>query len=646
LRVCQYWLHPELQVQTIKYHDIAVKPEDNRTGGKETNRRGGCVFVLVILVALALLNIDVTESDVQQKHVMNAYEKWKTFHEETRSDGDNPRPNDSGSPLKLSYLDGPYPKVQDDGAPVGMSSGGWPQPLQWNHLVSDIFFFNILGPHPLSYGGGDFLAGDVSEVVIGDQNGNGILEWVVYYVYLPWMNDGIDNDGDGCVDERADDGVPCDLFPDAMVIYETGGLPRIGGNDGTLLVSVDWFSDGATEVYRAFVTPKWKAHRLRGVMTSVQIAGEFISYMAHETINDVNANPEMDNDQNDWYVGNIDARGFPVRPPINHVCSAGYQLYMGATFQRDDGWVVTSYELWESFDDRDWNGDGDRNDYVAAYYAVDPISGDCRIGVNTGVSGEYPTNAGTVLTPGYTIESADGRDWNSDGDTFDSLLLYHDINSTWSLKGRIYASYTYFSLLIIRQKFGFGFTGLVGPYGQFVPYPLKFGGSYYLYVGYPAFYITYFWLVSDEDGDHQTSLPKYEINYGQPAASLGGRCVIVSVREYYLEYIGVDLIGDIADGNGDGDASDTLGYIYCPDEIGGGGHYIVEPTSNYAKGLYSDPGMWPFIWAGYVYYDSAKVIDGRTLIPIYNYETALRDDCNGDLIIRHDLCYFYYRLYL
>ncbi|UCD91845.1 MAG: hypothetical protein JSV43_06300 [Methanobacteriota archaeon] len=555
--------------------------------------------------------------------------------QESRSFTDN-------NPDAASYADGPFPTLQDNGAPEGVSIGFHDPPYGFNY-VSDIMDFNGIGILNPTSGGGDFVAGDAFESLIGDQNGNGIMEWVAFYFYIPWMKDGMDNDGDGCVDEKFFFGVPgdCDQLPDAVVVYETGGSPQIGGDDGTLLTNVDWYSDiDAIEIYRAFVSPKWGAYRVRGLTYYPQIAGEFISYHAQEMVNGVNANPEMDRDQNDWYVGNIDARGFPGRPPVNHVCSAGFQYDTGVTFMRDDGWVVTSFNLVESFDDHDWNGDGDKIDFVTAYYATNPVTGDCRCNtVNTAVVGAIPKNTGTVLMPAYTYEHSDKRDWDQDGYRYEYIQLYHEIDSTWNLKGPVYTSVTFTAPV---PRWGFGWWGVASDYYAYESFPLKSGGVYSRYIAFKG-YRTYLFLTSDEDGNRHTKLPQYYVTYGQPAQTLGGECVDIFVREYHLNYEGIVLIAGRADGNGDGDTSDTLHCIYCPAKTGGGGNFVVEPTSKYAKGMYRD--SYPYIWLGWVV-SGAELVNGTVTIPVVRTEYELHEDCNVDGSIDMTYCNSYYQIRL
>ena len=504
---------------------------------------------------------------------------------------------------------------------------------------------NVFAGYPteVTNGGGDFLAGHTHEsYFIGDQNGNELLEWIVFYFYIPWMKDGIDNDGDGCIDEG---GWWCDFIPDAMVFYETGGNPRIGGEDGPLLVNVDWYSDiDAIEIYRAFVSPKWMAFQLRSRTNYPDVAGEFISYYAYEGSNSVNANPEMDSDMSDAYVGVIDARDFPGRPPVNRACAAGKQAYMGHTFVRDDGRVIITFYLVEYYDGHDWNGDGDTSDYVAAYFALDSVTGNCRNNaVNTGVYGYMPTTSGALITPLYTSEYSDRRDWDNNGLTSGYRKLYHTVDSTITMAGKVYTSITFTAPV---PRWGFGWWAMYDT-TTYRTYPLKFGIGFTEYKPpFTAYYRTNIVLIADEDGNRHTVLPRYDVAYGSPSQALGGECLFIINHESHLRHANIWLMptGVAGDANGDGIAFGYAILFFCPDETGGGGHFIVERTSKYAKGLYITPI--PFVIGGYVYYlNAGGVIDGHVTIPIQKHEQDIGYDCNGDNRIDR-MCSTYYQFYL
>ncbi|MCK4442977.1 MAG: hypothetical protein KAW09_00425, partial [Thermoplasmata archaeon] len=304
--------------------------------------------------------------------------------------------------------------------------------------------------------------------------------------------------------------------------------------------------------------------------------------------------------------------------------------------------MVTSHEFNEYMDgNTDWNGDGDSSDDVSGYYAIDPTTGNCRENaVNIGVYGWYPRNTGVLLTPGYTWESNDRRDWNGDGDTSDTVLVYHDIETTWAMKGPVYTSYTFTASV---PSWGFGGTAIYGDYGQFQTFPLTFGSSWYRYVGSAqGYYHTMVSLVGEDDGNRQTLLPAHFVGLGMPSASPGGQCIQIYTGEYYAYRGGIRLYGGIADANGDGDQNDYwYNTVFCPEETGGGGNWIVEETSKFAKGLYRDPI--PVINMGYVYYSADGTAGGLCIMPYFWYDSSLNgDDVDGDLI---GYQYHYYHNY-
>ncbi|MEE9116626.1 MAG: hypothetical protein V3U09_07000, partial [Thermoplasmata archaeon] len=596
------------------------------------------VLASFLMVTMAFAVVATAEDDAPTLPTTSPLDNWlqtKADLAEQAAEGLTPALSTEGADELFSYMDGPYPTFEDDGSPPGTQHMPW-----GSHFVSDQNYVPPSNPGGWYStdnmgGAGEFSGGDHHEqFIIGDQNGNGILEWIAGFSYRPFGEDGIDNDGDGCIDEKTfgvwDGQTGCDLIPDQITFYETGGLVDSGGDTGDLMTNVDWWSAiRATEVYRAFVSPKWMAYQLRGYTQYPQMAGEFISYYAYESNNGVNANPEMDSDMSDSYVGLIDARGFPARPPVDRACAAGYRLYMGVIFQRDDGWVIVSWDLYEYADAHDWNGDGDTNDRVAAYMAIDPATGNCRDNaVNIGVYGVYQTTSGDIVTPMYTYENNDGRDWDGDGTRFEYQKIYHDVSSTWAMKGKMYTSFTFTASV---PAWGFGWNALYES-GTYRTYPLKFGVGFQKYIS--PIQRTYIALLDDEDFNRATYLPQYYIGYGMPVQALGGECLQIVNYEFQLYNAGIQLMpGRMGDANGDGDSSDfAIGY-YCPEKSGGGGSWIVEPTSKFAQGLYATPI--PFVMGGqYIYYDAGGVAGGLVMTPISTYEAQQHDDLDGDLVIR------------
>lgn len=602
---------------------------------------------LIVSSLHVLTDVWVTATDHEGSGhwtVLDTMETLKADEMNRLINGERIKPHTSERDF-FSYEDGPYPIARDDGSYIGVQpvAGNW-----GDNYVSEVMYsppHNAGGGYSStpSGGAGDITVGETHESFIGDQNGNGVLEWISYYSYRPWGEDRIDNDGDGCVDEKSfgdwDGQLGCDRIPDQYMYFATGGLPDAGGKYGTLAVTLDWYSQPSlfVNLHRIFAMQPWETVDIPLTARYPQIVDniDIISYYAPEAGNSVNANPEMDNDLNDWYVGSIDARDFPTKSPTNHVCFAGYRLYMGVSSLRPDGFVVTSFELHEEYDGHDWNGDKDETDIVAAYYVVNPADGSCDQGVNGGVHGPYPRNSGKVLTPMFTSEGHDGRDWNDDGDKDDYVQVWHDIDSTWGLVGHRYTSVTFTSS---PGPFGFGFWGVYSEQANSHTYSLKFGGAYGKSLGQnPSIVHTYFFLISEEDGNPQTILPEHHVGFGAPGSTLARACIHVYARENNLDYAGVKLIGGQADGNGDGDTYDILNYIYCPNEEGGGGEFVVEPTSKYARGLYEDPI--PFIWTGHFYYESTGDVNGYVVNPSWYYEIQINDDADGNLVIDGSVSY-------
>jgi hypothetical protein len=591
------------------------------------------VVGVVVLLTCVFMGPALMEPPDRSMENINPLEQWLSSKKQMGATGGSSHVADN--PRESSYMDGPSPLTNDDGSYRGVPSDG--QACGWgeNCYVSDSMIsvhrsLENFSVDPVK-AAGNFVVGNDHESNIGDKNGNGVLEWVVIYAYLPWMFDGMDNDGDGCIDERGHPDwsgqIGCDNMIDAAVVYETGGQPIIGGDRGDLLINLDWYSvTPSVKIFRATVSPRFHAYSLRGVISNLQIAGEFVSYQANEAENNVNSNPDVDSDLDDYYVGNIDARLFPARMAINNICSAGLMTdEISPSWKRADGHVITTYELVESFDNRDWNGDGDIDDNVVAYYTVDPNTGYCRIGVNTAVQGHSPVTSGEIITPEFTYESSDSRDWDRNGMKHSYVQLYHDVNSTWSLRGRIYQSHTYFNIFISLQGFGFGWWAVIRDDWDSPVIPFEFGGAYTKYVGRSmGYYHSYFFLTSDEDGNRHTTLPEHYIFVGRTMGVVGNICILIGAWEIYMEYAGVNLIGGRADANGNGFLYEFVSLIFCPEEVGGGGSFIVDPTSKFAKGQYDDPV--PVLWEGYTEYGVFPGIDGNATIPSFSYAWCKLND--------------------
>jgi hypothetical protein len=147
-------------------------------------------------------------------------------------------------------------------------------------------------------------------------------------------------------------------------------------------------------------------------------------------------------------------------------------------------------------------------------------------------------------------------------------------------------------------------------------------------------------LIADEDGDRHTTLPQYFVTMGYPGQALGGECMWITGRETYYAAAGLYFVnnGVRGDATGDGVAFQFAIQFFCPDDTGGGGKFIVEPTSKFAKGEYDWPGgtRMPFaMTVSYRYfYDAAGLAGGVVCAPGNNLESYHHDDLDGDLVIR------------
>lgn len=619
------------------------------------------------MVSMSFAVLASAQTSVDAPAVQGAYGNWQTHYEAlelNRHHGMDP-PTTNALDVPFAAEDGPYPEMQDDGRPKGAAAMSV-DPVEasatpYGHYISEKFWYVPYGPGggwslEATGGMGNIGVGSSNEYYIGDQNGNGVQEWISYYADKRWFTDGIDNDGDGCVDEKSYGdylGMTCgNNLPDGFVYFETGVKPDAGGDMGDLLVLSDWYgSVQSTKIWRIGVSPPWGGYVIRGYSYYPQMAGDFVQFQTSESYFGVNVNAATgDTDLYDQMVAGIDARGFPLNPPTLHFCAAGGLIPMGSIARMESGLVVGAYETYEGNDNyKDWNKDGDTYDYVVMYYYHDLVTGACNKGVNTQVYGWYPRVSAELITPGYTWEGNDRRDWTGDGDTFDTVTVYHEIASSLALAGTVYTSYTWTAP---RQPWGFGYTGAALPYSWSHLYPLNFGGTVEKYVGSAlGSYQTAMFLTGDDDGIQNTLLPEYLIGYGQPMNVPGFQCIGMYQREWYLEGAGLKLIGGHADANGDGDylsyhpglpdpyGGDTTSTMFCPDETGGTGQWVREPTSKNEMGYYTDD--FPAIRAGYGFFAADGMdVSGWVIMPLYwvegyssTYYGSMMDDANGDLLI-------------
>ncbi len=430
-----------------------------------------------------------------------------------------------------------------------------------------------------------YVVGHGHETYFGDVNDDGLLSWLVFYFDMGLSVNGLDDDGDGCIDEArnvSSSGETCDNIPDAVVFFDTGYEPDISGD----LVAYSMSVDGALKVFRIGVTPRWVVPSVRDLLyvySHIEIAGEFVFYSASEFINYINVNKAIgDKDTSDYFIGMIDARGFPARPFKHHYCRTGGLIHGGSAYLRDDGSVLFSFPLSEPYDnapgyDNDYNDDGDTHDAVAGYFIVDPRKGRCNRAVNIGVSGYGGRVAGNVISVLGAYEEWDSRDWNNDGDMIDYVGLWHDATSTESLAGNPYFGYTFRTSVPrgppgLPDSYGFGFTGVYSESRPKMPVPLEFGGAYYQDALYPYYWSGYYWHVLDEDWKQWTELPAYYIEHGEPVDDPGGVCLCIRGR---------------ADFDGDGQF-EIVAAVYCPNrDEPGTGEWESDPAS-------SHPPWFPF----------------------------------------------------
>lgn len=509
----------------------------------------------------------------------------------------------------FSYYSGPFPIANDDGSLPEVNSPSLEE------LMNEPPYFigngmEVTGAYEY------YVVGYAHEMLFGDLNYDGLLTWVVFYFDMGMSVNGIDDDGDGCIDETSNmtsDGELCDNVPDAVVFFSNGGLPSISGD---LIAFVDVYVDGMIKLFRIGASPRWVTQGVRGVLGDfyTQVVGEFVTYYGAEHSHGINVNKAIgDKDFSDKFIGIIDARKFPARPPKNHYCRTGIQVYYGYASLRQDGSALVAFELYEYYDeapgyDNDYNDDGDTSDYVMAYFIVDSRTGRCREFVNTGVWGYRTRVAGNIITNSYTHESSDKRDWDNDGSISGYVSVWHDVTSTEDMAGNPYFGHT-FSTPVPRgpsgdpNSYGFGFTGLSldglveSPY----VFPMEFGGSYSLYVGGPVHVQTHYWHVLDEDWVQWTELPRHPVVNTQPGGTPGGTCILVRSWESVLD---IDV-------NEDGDKLDGVFGVFCPDpNAPGTGKWETEPASKHPP--------WFIIEACCYFYFS---YGGSNLItiPLYDY---------------------------
>ncbi len=184
------------------------------------------VLASFLMVTMAFAIVASAQDDTATAPKLNAIEAFEMDRavDENEANGVFPYDSVAGDDDVFRITDGPYPTFKDDGSPPGTEHMPW-----GSHYLSDINYVppnNPGGWYGIEQLGaaGEYSGGNSHEsYFIGDQNGNGVLEWIAGYSYKTWGNDGIDNDGDGCIDEKTfgawDGQTGCDLVPDSIVYF-------------------------------------------------------------------------------------------------------------------------------------------------------------------------------------------------------------------------------------------------------------------------------------------------------------------------------------------------------------------------------------------------------------------------------------------
>lgn len=403
--------------------------------------RAGLVLIVgFVLISTAVPLVGSFGGNDEGDGESSAYDRYLSFLQMRRemSEQRAVSPLSESDDNTFSYESGPFPIANDDGSLPGTNS------LTIEELMDNPPY--LIGYGLEAYGAsGYYVVGTGHEQYLGDINNDGLISWLAYYFDMGLSVNGIDDDGDGCIDEATNmtpDGQQCDTVPDAVVFFSTGVAMDISGD---LIVYGTTYEDmNFVGFFRIGVSPRWVPGgiRLAGPAYYPSFSGEFVSYFAAESWHNVNVNKAIgDKDLQDHFIGLIDARKFPSRPPKHHYCRTGFPIYSGYSYEREDGSVVVTFELREYYDeapgyDNDYNDDGDTMDRVIGYFIVNARSGKCKKFVNTGVAGQYPQNAGNIIASGIVCEGADQRDWNNDGDMIDYVSVWHDVTSTEKMAGR------------------------------------------------------------------------------------------------------------------------------------------------------------------------------------------------------------------
>jgi hypothetical protein len=374
-----------------------------------------------------------------------------------------------------------------------------PAPLEWEHI-------DFIGmPGKATDAEDYFIAGYSNEFDLGDVNADGDIGTLI------WMYDMVNDDLHVVyvITESA--------YPDVFVEYDF----------------VVWHHEETVYVYRIFVTPKMMPYEVEGIHEIFDLEEEFVPFLAHE--DDLGMDVNGDGDQDDWFVGHLDLRACPAAPVFIRTA------YTGTVAGLDDASAIhpsskrvfdgTRYAFLqgEQYDDTDYNGDGDTEDFVVAYYELEMPNGNAGPKVNLEVQGWDARVAGDLIA-WHTSEEFDDQDWNDDGDKEDSVVLYHDIDADFIglVSDRLDPDYGVF---VTTEDVGGEEKGRIiwcaKPGKGKKVRPDKPGKSSEAALKKP--HKIYFAKEEDEDGDEHTPLIRYTVEgMGKPVDAWRGAILIYS----------------------------------------------------------------------------------------------------------------------
>lgn len=273
---------------------------------------------------------------------------------------------------------------------------------------------------------------------------------------------------------------------------------------------------------------------------------------------------------------------------------SSYTAEQPASYQGDpviSGGTI-AFIAWESNLGRDLNGDGDTSDNLLAYYDIATGSVTYTKEEPHRLNGESKAISGSIIT--YIVyEWNVGQDYNGDGDKYDFILAYYDISTDtvtytseqpfWSYGNSFDISENIITFIASERSSGRDLNGDGDRYDVVLAYYDIFSGTvtytkeqpYYIYGNSPtisegviAYIANEIKLARDSNGDGDMMdnvLAYYDISTGsatytaeQPYVA-GGNCLDISgsIISYLInEYdVGRDL-------NADGDMMDNLLAYY------------------------------------------------------------------------------------